>query len=93
MRAIINDPTLLRQGQVVGAYILGQDAERRDDAAAARVWYARMAEYAPQVLPVLEQEARRHKQSTYGDALKQHVRAMQKIIAQRPVVEGAAQNR
>jgi tetratricopeptide (TPR) repeat protein len=90
LRAIIDDPTLMRQGQVVGAYILGQSAEHSGDEAGARAWYARMAEYAPQVIPVLEQESRRHKQTEYGDALKGHIRAMQKIIAQRPVTGGVA---
>ncbi len=89
LRAVMDDPTLLRQGQVFSAYILGQIAAQAGDEDAARAWYARMAEYAPQVIPVLEQESRRHKQTNYGDALRHHVRAMQKIIAQRPMAEGA----
>ena len=36
-------------------------------------------------LPALEQEARRHKDSAYGDTLKGHIRAMQQIIARRPL--------
>ena len=32
-----------------------------------------------------QDEARRHKQTAYGDALKDHIRVMQQIIARRPV--------
>ncbi len=85
LRAVLADPTLIRQGQVFGAYILGQIAEANGDAQAARAWYARMAEHAPQVLPRLDEEARRHKQTPYGDTLKTHVRAMQRILARRPL--------
>ena len=85
LRAALEDPTLLRQGQVMGAYLLGQMAEEAGDDEAARAWYARMAEHAPQVLPRLDEEARRHKQTPYGDALKAHVRAMQRILARRPL--------
>ncbi len=85
LRAVLDDPTLIRQGQVMGAYLLGQMAEDEGNAEAARTWYARMAEHAPQVLPRLDEEARRHKQTPYGDMLKGHVRAMQRIVARRPV--------
>ncbi|HEX3051793.1 MAG TPA: tetratricopeptide repeat protein [Aggregatilineaceae bacterium] len=84
LSAIIDDPTLVRQGQVYGAYILGQVAEEQGDTDAARTWYTRMAEGAPKVIPALEDEWRRHKDSKYGDTLKDHVRRMQQIIARRP---------
>jgi len=86
LRDIIDDPTLIRQGQVYGAYILGQVAEGRGDA--ADEWYARLAEGAPKVLPLLHEEARRHKQTPYGEALKDHVRSMEQIIARRPLARG-----
>lgn len=82
---LMADPTLIRQGQVYGAYILGQIAEGEGDAESARQWYARMAADAPKVIPALDDEARRHKQTPYADTLKEHVRAMQRILAQRPV--------
>ncbi|MBN1202073.1 MAG: hypothetical protein JXJ20_09475 [Anaerolineae bacterium] len=82
---IIDDPTLIRLGQVFGAYILGQIAQDEGDPGAARDWYARMAEAAPKAIPALHDEARRHKQTPYGDALRQHVRAMERIIARRPL--------
>lgn len=87
LQAALADPTLLRTGQVYGAFALGQIAESEGDAAAARAWYERMAEAAPKALPVLEEEARRHKQTPYGDTLKEHMRAMQRIIARRPLEE------
>ena len=86
---VIDDPLLFRQGQAVGAYILGQVAEGEGDAEGARAWYARMAEAAPRVIPALEEEARRHKQTAYGETLKEHVRAMQRLIARRPLEDGA----
>jgi hypothetical protein len=89
LRAVIDNPTLIRQGQVYGAYILGQVAEADGDPDAARTWYTRMAEGAPKVIPALEDEARRHKQTPYGDTLKAHVRAMQQIVARRPLKDSA----
>lgn len=83
--AALADPTLVRQGQVYGAFLLGQLAECAGDADAARRWYVRMADAAPKVIPALEEEARRHKQTPYGETLKEHVRAMQRIIARRPL--------
>jgi len=85
----MDEPLLFRQGQVVGAYILGQIAEEQGDAQAARAWYARMAEAAPRVIPALEEEARRHKQTAYGETLKEHVRTMQRLIARRPLEDDA----
>lgn len=85
LQAVMDAPLLARQGQVMGAYLLGQIAEAEGDMAAARRWYERMAEGAPRVLPVLEEEARRHKDSPYGETLKQHVKAMQRIVARRPL--------
>ena len=85
LRAIIDDPLLIQQGQVVGAFILGQVADQSGDTGAAATWYARMAEGAPKVIPVLEQEARRHKQTPYGDMLKTLVRDINQIIARRPL--------
>ncbi|MBP8974664.1 MAG: hypothetical protein KBH93_12375 [Anaerolineae bacterium] len=87
LSTVIDEPLLFRQGQAVGAYILGQAAEGEGDAEAARAWYARMAEAAPKVIPALEEEARRHKQTSYGETLKEHVRTMQRIIARRPLEE------
>jgi len=87
LRDIIDSPELIRQGQVYGAYILGQIAEGRGDVAASE-WYARMAEGAPKVLPALHEEARRHKQTPYGETLKEHVRSMEQIIARRPLARG-----
>ncbi len=83
LRTIIDDPDLIRQGRVYGAYILGQIAEAESDSEAAREWYARMAEDAPSVIPALNDEWRRHKQTPYADALRGHVRAMEQIIANR----------
>lgn len=85
LAAVIDAPDLLRQGQVVGAYILGQLAETDGDQAAARVWYDRMADGAPKVLEALNEEWRRHKQTPYSDLLKTHVRHMEQIIARRPL--------
>jgi Tfp pilus assembly protein PilF len=85
LESALADPTLLRQGQVYGAFVLGQIAESAGDSAAARRWYAQMAEGAPKVIPALEEEARRHKQTPYAETLKEHVRAMQRIIARRPL--------
>ena len=82
---VMDEPLLFRQGQAVGAYIMGQVAEGEGDADAARAWYARMAEAAPKVIPALEEEARRHKQTPYGETMKEQVRAMQRIIARRPL--------
>jgi len=87
LSTVIDEPLLFRQVQAVGAYILGQAAEGEGDAEAARAWYARMAEAAPKVIPALEEEARRHKQTSYGETLKEHVRTMQRIIARRPLEE------
>lgn len=84
LRSVIDDPTLIRQGQVYGAYILGQIAESRGDDE-ARAWYDRMAEGAPKAIPALHEEARRHKQTAYGETLKEHVRNMEQIIARRPL--------
>ena len=91
LRAALQDPTLIRQGQVMGAYLLRQMAEAEGDREAARAWYARMAEHAPKVLPRLDEEARRHKQTPYGETLKAHVRAMQRILARRPLEAAQAQ--
>lgn len=84
---ILDDPTLIRQGQVVGAYILGQVASAAGDAESARGWYARMSEGAPKVIPLLEDEMRRHKQTPYAETLKEHVRVMQRLVARRGVAE------
>jgi tetratricopeptide (TPR) repeat protein len=85
LTAIIDDPTLVRHGRAYAAYILGQAADAGGDPDAARTWYARMAEDGPKAIPVLEQEQRRHKQTPYGDTLKDHIRDMQHIIARRPL--------
>lgn len=85
LAAVLDDPGLLRQGQVVGAYILGQIADENGDSAAAQSWYARMAEGAPKVIPALEEEIRRHKDTPYAETLKEHVRHMERIIARRPL--------
>lgn len=82
---LMDNPTLIRQGQVWSAYILGQGAEAEGDRTRASAWYARMAEAAPKVIPALEEEQRRHKQTPYGEALKTHIRAMQQIVARRPL--------
>ena len=82
---VIHDPELIRQGQVYGAYLLGQIAEEAGESEAARAWYDRMAEAAPTAIPALQEEARRHKQTPYGDTLKERVRDMERIIAQRPM--------
>jgi len=84
LAAVIDQPDLIRQGQVVGAYILGQGAEADGDQAAARAWYDRMADGAPKVLEALNEEWRRHKQTPYSDLLRDHVRRMEQIIARRP---------
>jgi hypothetical protein len=86
--AVIDHPDLLGQGRVMGAYILGQAAEFDEDHAGAQAWYARMAEAAPKIIPVLQEESRRHKQTPYGDALKDHVRRIEQIIARRPLEPG-----
>ncbi|HML24639.1 MAG TPA: tetratricopeptide repeat protein [Aggregatilinea sp.] len=85
LRAVIDIPDLVRQGQVYGAYVLGKITQERDDEAEARVWFDRMAEGGLKVIPTLEEEARRHKQTPYGETLKDHVRDMQRIIARRPL--------
>jgi Tfp pilus assembly protein PilF len=85
LTTVIDQPDLIRQGQVVGAYILGQVAEEDGDPAAAQVWYDRMANGAPKVLEALNEEWRRHKQTPYSDLLKHHVRRMEQIIARRPL--------
>jgi hypothetical protein len=87
LRPIIDDPELIRQGKVVGAYILGQIAETDGDSTAAQAWYDRMADDAPKVIPALEDEMRRHKQTPYGDALKDLVRSLQTILARRPLAQ------
>jgi hypothetical protein len=84
---VIDHPDLIGQGRVYGAYILGQIAEAAGDAEAARDWYARMAENAPKVIPALKEESLRHKQTPYGDTLKDHIRRMEQIIARRAVSE------
>lgn len=90
LRAVIDQPDLVRQGQVYGAYVLGKIADERGDEAEARTWFDRMADGGLKVIPALEEEARRHKQTPYGETLKDHVRDMQRIIARRPLrdVEG-----
>jgi Tfp pilus assembly protein PilF len=85
LSAALADPTLIRHGQVYGTYLLGQIAEERGDADSARQWYTRMAEAAPRAIPTLWEEQRRHKETAYGEALKEHIRAMEKIIARRPL--------
>ncbi|MBN2304536.1 MAG: tetratricopeptide repeat protein [Anaerolineae bacterium] len=87
LEPIMGAPDLIRQGQVVGAYILGRAAEAGGDSGAARTWYDRMAEGAPPVLTALRDEARRHKQTSYGDTLKAHIQDMDKILAQRPLTK------
>jgi hypothetical protein len=67
--------------------MLGQIAEESGDSEAARRWYDRMAEGAPKILPALDEEWHRHKQTPYGDTVKEHVRAMEKIIARRPLAQ------
>jgi hypothetical protein len=88
LRPILDHPELIRQGKVVGAYILGQIAEAEGDSTAAQAWYSRAANDAPTVIPALEDEARRHKQTPYGEALKELVRGIQTIMARRPLVQG-----
>ena len=85
LRAVIDETDLVRQGQVYGAYVLGKIADERGDEAAARVWFDRMAEGSLKVIPALEEESRRHKQTPYAETLKDHVRDMQRIIARRPL--------
>jgi hypothetical protein len=83
---VIDHPELIRQGRVVGAYILGQIAEEDGESDAAREWYGRMADDAPKVIAALKDEVQRHKQTPYADTLKTHVRSMEQIIARRPLV-------
>jgi tetratricopeptide (TPR) repeat protein len=90
LRPILDNPELIRQGKVVGAYLLGQIAEVEGDSTAARVWYDRMADDAPKVIPALEDEMRRHKQTPYGEALKDLVRGMQTTLARRPLAQDRA---
>ncbi|WP_119068607.1 tetratricopeptide repeat protein [Aggregatilinea lenta] len=85
LRAVLDVPDLVSQGQVYGAYVLGKIAQERGDEAEARVWFDRMASGGMKVIPALEEEARRHKQTPYADTLKEHVRDMQRIIARRPL--------
>ena len=87
LTGIIDNPELIRQGQVYGAYILGQIAEQQGDPTTAKAWYDKMQEGADRVIPALDEEARRHKQSPYGETLKEHVRAMRQIIKTRDGVE------
>lgn len=87
LQTVIDDPTLLRQGQLYSAYILAGLAEKHDDAEAVRRYQAQMAQLAPQTIPALQAEARRHKQTAYGETLKQHTREMERIIARRPLAE------
>lgn len=83
LQAVMDTPLLFRQGRVMGAYLLGQIAEAAGDMEGAQRWYERMADDAPKVIPVLEEEARRHKDSLYGEMLKEHVKAMGRILARR----------
>jgi tetratricopeptide (TPR) repeat protein len=83
LATILDNPELIRQGQVYGAYILGQIAEQQGDTPAAESWYDRMQDGADKVIPALDEEARRHKQTAYGETLKEHVRAMRQIIKTR----------
>ncbi len=78
---------LTRIGRVYGAFILGQIADERGESAEARVWYDRMAQDAPKVIPLLHEEQRRHKDTRYGETLKEHIRSMERIIARRPLLE------
>lgn len=83
LQSVADAPLLFRQGRVMSAYLLGQMSEAEGDLTTAQRWYERMAQDAPRVLPTLEEEARRHKDSAYGEALKGHVKAMRRILAQR----------
>ncbi|NLX10576.1 MAG: tetratricopeptide repeat protein [Chloroflexi bacterium] len=85
LQNVVDIPTLFRLGQVYAAFILGQIADERGDTAAAQVWYARMAKHAPKAIPALQEEARRHKQTDYGETLKAHTRTMEQILARRPL--------
>jgi hypothetical protein len=85
--SVIDLPDLTKLGQVYGAFMLGQIAEESGDSEAARRWYDRMAEGAPKILPALDEEWHRHKQTPYGDTVKEHVRTMEKIIARRPLAQ------
>jgi tetratricopeptide (TPR) repeat protein len=85
LTGVIAAPDLIGQGRVYGAYILGQIAESAGDTESARGWYDRMAGDAPRVLPALKEESLRHKQTPYGETLKDHTRNMEHIIARRPV--------
>jgi hypothetical protein len=89
LTSVIDSPDLIGQGRVVGAYILGQIAESAGDSESAQGWYDRMADQAPKVIPALKEEAQRHKQTPYGETLKDHVRCMEHIIARRPVDQRA----
>jgi len=93
LRAVLERPDLLRQGQVYGAYVLAKIAAGRGDEAEARRWIDRMAEGAPKVIPALEEEVRRHKQTPYADTLREHIRDMQHLIAQRPLHAAASSAR
>lgn len=83
--AVIDIPTLSRLGKVYGAFLLGKIAEDGGDPDAAKRWYERMGDGAHKVLTALNEEVRRHKDTPYGETLKTHVRAMEKIIARRPL--------
>ncbi|MBN1678996.1 MAG: hypothetical protein JW966_01805 [Anaerolineae bacterium] len=89
---VIDHTTLSRQGQLIGTYLLGQIAEADGDSSAARQWYTRMAEIAPKTIPLLQDESRRHKQTPYGDMLKEHIRAMERIITRRPMEQAPAEH-
>lgn len=85
LEPILDDPELLRQGALVGAYIVGQAAAAAGEPDAARRWYGRLAADAPKALPALREEARRHKQTPYGDALKDHIRSIDQIMTNGPL--------
>jgi len=85
LRPIMDDPTLIRQGQVYSAFILGQIAEARGNHEEAQRWYTRLAEQPRSVIAALKEESRRHKQTPYGETLKDNIRAMEQVIARRPL--------
>lgn len=87
LEPLMDHPDLVRQARLYGAYILGQAAEARGNETAARAWYEQMAEAAPQAIPALQAEARRHKGTPYSETLHEHLRAMERIIAQRPLTK------